>query len=96
VNDNDLLNIGAFAVSTGLSIAALRHYDDIGLLKPATVDPDTGYRRYAPDQLDQARLICGLRTVDPPIDQIRAIGRPRNVSGRATPVGCPACVVVAV
>jgi len=77
VNGNDLLSIGAFAQSTGLSIAALRHYDEIELLKPALVDPDTGYRRYAPDQLDQARLICGLRGVDLPIDEIRAVlGQP--------------------
>jgi DNA-binding transcriptional MerR regulator len=73
VNGNDLLSIGAFAVSTGLSIAALRHYDEIGLLNPAAVDPDTSYRRYAPDQLDQARLICGLRAVGLPIDEIRAV-----------------------
>jgi DNA-binding transcriptional MerR regulator len=73
VNGNDLLNIGAFAVATGLSIPALRHYDEIGLLKPARVDPDTGYRRYGRDQLDQARLICGLRAVDLPIDEIRAV-----------------------
>jgi len=77
VNGNDLLSIGAFAQSTGLSIAALRHYDEIELLKSALVDPDTGYRRYAPDQLDQARLICGLRGVDLPIDEIRAVlGQP--------------------
>jgi DNA-binding transcriptional MerR regulator len=73
VNSTDLLSIGAFAASTGLSIAALRHYDEIGLLKPARVDPDTGYRRYAPAQLDQARLVCGLRAVDLPIDEIRAV-----------------------
>jgi DNA-binding transcriptional MerR regulator len=81
VNGHELLSIGAFAVSTGLSIAALRHYDEIGLLKPALVDPDTGYRRYAPDQLDQARLICGLRAVDLPIDEIRAVlgSRPAKV-----------------
>lgn len=73
MNGTDLLTIGAFAVSTGLSIPALRHYDEIGLLKPVRVDPDTGYRRYGRDQLDSARLICGLRAVDLPIDEIRAV-----------------------
>jgi DNA-binding transcriptional MerR regulator len=79
VKDDRLLNIGAFATATGLSIPALRHYDEIGLLKPARVDSGTGYRRYAVQQLDQARLICGLRAVDLPIDEIRTIlGRPAN------------------
>ena len=47
MTSEDLLNIGAFALATGLTIPALRHYDEVGLLKPAAVDPDTGYRRYA-------------------------------------------------
>jgi DNA-binding transcriptional MerR regulator len=63
VRDDHLLNIGAFATVTGLSIPALRHYDEIGLLKPAQVDAGTGYRRYAPQQIEQARLICGLLAV---------------------------------
>jgi DNA-binding transcriptional MerR regulator len=79
VKDDHLLNIGAFATATGLSIPALRHYDEIGLLKPAHVDTGTGYRRYAPPQIEQARLICGLRAVDLPIEEIRAVlGRPPN------------------
>jgi DNA-binding transcriptional MerR regulator len=77
VNGDDLLNIGAFASATGLTVPALRHYDDIGLLRPAEVDTGTGYRRYRPVQLDDARLICGLRAVGVPIDEIRTlVGRP--------------------
>jgi DNA-binding transcriptional MerR regulator len=79
VKDDHLLNIGAFATATGLSIPALRHYDEIGLLKPAHVDSGSGYRRYAPRQIEQARLICGLRAVDLPIDEIRMVlGRSVN------------------
>jgi len=63
-------NIGAFAMASGLSINALRHYDEIGILRPAQVDPVTGYRRYHPDQLAQARLICSLRAVDLPIEHL--------------------------
>jgi DNA-binding transcriptional MerR regulator len=68
---SDLLNIGAFAAATGLTIPALRHYDEIGLLRPAQVDPASGYRRYARTQLAAARLICGLRAVGVPIDDVR-------------------------
>jgi len=42
MSDDDLLSIGAFAVFTGLSINALRHYDEVGLLRPADVDKATG------------------------------------------------------
>jgi DNA-binding transcriptional MerR regulator len=68
----ELLSIGEFSVKTGLSIPALRHYDEVGLLRPARVDPGTGYRRYRSDQAPQAKLIRRLRSVDLPIDQIRA------------------------
>lgn len=44
-----MLNIGGFSLVTGLSITALRHYDEVGLLTPAQVDPTTGYRRYRED-----------------------------------------------
>lgn len=46
---------------TGLSIPTLRHYDDIGLLRPADVDPRTSYRRYSNAQIDTARRIRLLR-----------------------------------
>jgi hypothetical protein len=41
----EFITIGTFSLLTGLSITTLRHYDDIGLLRPADVDPRTGYRR---------------------------------------------------
>jgi MerR HTH family regulatory protein len=64
VSESDLLSIGMFAIVSGLSINALRHYDDLGLLQPAFVDPHTGYRRYRPEQVREARMICALRRVD--------------------------------
>ena len=68
-----LLNIGAFAMLTGLSIDALRHYDDIGLLPPADVDAATSYRRYGLEQVPAAKRIRALRAVDLPIDEIRTL-----------------------
>jgi DNA-binding transcriptional MerR regulator len=75
VGDTDLIGIGGFAVLTGLSIPALRHYDDVGLLKPAVVDRGSGYRRYRLDQVREGRLIRSLRAVDLPIDGIRQVLR---------------------
>jgi DNA-binding transcriptional MerR regulator/predicted enzyme related to lactoylglutathione lyase len=73
VSNGDLLGIGAFALASGLSIHALRHYDEVGLLRPAFVDPVTGFRRYRPEQLQRARLICAVRRVDLPIDAVREV-----------------------
>ncbi|MFI7034927.1 VOC family protein [Microbispora rosea] len=73
MSGDDLLSIGVFALVSGLSIHALRHYDELALLRPAVVDPVTGYRRYRPEQVRQARLICALRRVDMPIDAVRLV-----------------------
>lgn len=78
MSHRDLLSIGEFSVKTGLSIPALRHYDEVDLLRPARVDPGTGYRRYRLDQAAQATLIRALRSVELPIDQIRTMLDGRN------------------
>ncbi len=69
----DLLSIGRFARLAGLTIGALRHYDDLGLLRPARVDPATGYRSYGREQLGGARLIARLRALEVPLETVRAI-----------------------
>ncbi|MEZ7154397.1 MerR family transcriptional regulator [Streptomyces sp. MAD19A] len=69
----ELLTIGAFAKASRLSPKALRLYDELGLLTPARVDPDTGYRRYAPEQLEQARLVAWLRRLGMPLARIRRV-----------------------
>ena len=71
-SDADLLVIGRFARLVGLSVGALRHYDDLDILRPAWVDPETGYRSYRRDQLETARLIVRLRDLEVPLDGIRA------------------------
>ena len=58
------MTIGTFSMLSGLSISTLRHYDDIGLLRPATVDSQTGYRRYSSVQVDTARRIRLLREAE--------------------------------
>ena len=70
---NELLSIGAFANMTRLSIKALRLYDQLDLLKPRHVDPQTGYRSYGIDQLSSARTIRNLREMDMPLVTIRQV-----------------------
>lgn len=67
------MTIGAFAHRTRLSRKALRLYDDIGLLPPAFVDGDTGYRYYRDDQVEPAKLVALLRRLDMPLDRIAAV-----------------------
>ena len=69
----DLIPIGQFAVASQLSLKALRLYDENGLLPPAHVDPDTGYRSYGVDQLRTATLIGLLRSAGMPLVEIRRV-----------------------
>jgi DNA-binding transcriptional MerR regulator len=65
-----LLGVGALARRTGLTPKAVRHYDRIGLLRPAVVDA-AGYRWYSAEQVATARRVATLRAVDLPIDEVR-------------------------
>jgi DNA-binding transcriptional MerR regulator len=70
-----MMGIGEFARLSRLSRLspkALRLYDELGLLPPARVDPDSGYRWYARGQVDQARLVASLRQIGVPLAQIKA------------------------
>jgi PPM family protein phosphatase len=68
-----MLTIGEFARASRLSPKALRLYDELGLLAPARVDPDSGYRFYQPDQLERARLVAWLRRLGMPLARIRVV-----------------------
>jgi protein phosphatase len=69
------MSIGEFARRSRLSAKALRLYDELGLLPPARVDEDSGYRFYEPGQLKQARLIAALRELQIPLADIESILR---------------------
>ena len=71
--DDELLPIGRFARLAGLTVGALRHYDELDLLRPAEIDRSTGYRRYRRYQLDAARSIARLRELELPLDEIRLV-----------------------
>lgn len=68
-----LLPIGRFARLCRLSVKQLRHYDELGLLRPAEVDPNTGYRYYHRDQARAALSIALLRSLDVPLPAIARI-----------------------
>ena len=71
MSDTPRLAIGQAARLAGVTAKALRHYDRIGLLRPAAVDESTGYRRYAAAQVEQARLIRRLRALELPLEEVR-------------------------
>lgn len=62
-----MLSIGEFAGMTGLSVKALRHYDEKGVLIPSEVDETSGYRRYAEDQVRAGVVVRALRDADVPL-----------------------------
>lgn len=68
-----MLSIGDFSRMTYLSVKALRHYHDVGVLEPASIDPATGYRFYLPSQVGLAQMIRRLRDLGMPLDEVRTI-----------------------
>lgn len=77
-----LVAIGDFARMTHLSVKALRHYHDVGLLAPATVDPSSGYRYYDTGQVPVAQVIRRLRDLGMPLDEVRAVVEASDVETR--------------
>src|SRR6201988_4599049 len=67
------LSIGAFSRLTHLSIKTLRYYHEVGLLAPAVVDPDTGYRYYQPGQAHSAHLVRRFRDLGLPVADVKAV-----------------------
>jgi DNA-binding transcriptional MerR regulator len=70
---HETLSTGEFARRSRLSSKALRIYEQMGLLRPAEVDPSNGYRRYRRDQLATARLIAMLRGVGMSLAEIEEL-----------------------
>lgn len=65
--------IGEFADLSGVSAKTLRFYDDIGLLRPASVDPRTRYRFYLPQQLQELASIVALKELGVPLAKLRKL-----------------------
>lgn len=68
-----MFTIGDFARHGRVSVRMLRHYDAIGLLRPAHVDPATGYRSYRAGQLSRLNRIVALKDLGFTLDEVRTI-----------------------
>lgn len=66
-----MYTIGEFARMAQVSRRQLRHWDELGLLQPAKVDPDSGYRYYSATQLTALNRIVALKELGLSLDQIR-------------------------
>jgi DNA-binding transcriptional MerR regulator len=71
-----MFRIGEFSRITRVTIDALRHYDALGLLTPAKVDPFTGYRYYSARQLMSLHRILALKEVGFSLEEIARILHP--------------------
>jgi DNA-binding transcriptional MerR regulator len=66
-----VFSIGEFSKITGLTVKTLRFYHDQGVLAPARVDHETGYRYCDGRQIEKARIISALRALEFSLDQIK-------------------------
>jgi DNA-binding transcriptional MerR regulator len=66
-----LIPIGRFSKISRLSVSSLRYYDELGLLRPAHVDPDSSYRYYLLAQVRTAETIRLLRALDMPLEDVQ-------------------------
>ncbi|MEU8460935.1 MerR family transcriptional regulator [Streptomyces sp. NPDC029003] len=68
-----MFTIGDFAKHGRVSVRMLRHYDALGLLRPARVDPLTGYRFYAAGQLTRLNRVIALKELGFSLEQVGAL-----------------------
>lgn len=76
------LTIGGLARASGMSPATIRRYGAAGVLPPVEVDPASGYRWYAPQQVETALLARTLRALEIPLADVREILDEPDPAGR--------------
>lgn len=68
-----MFSIGEFARFAGVSVRTVRYYDEVGLLPPVAVDPETGYRSYGADQLARIHRIVALKELGLSLRQLKPL-----------------------
>jgi DNA-binding transcriptional MerR regulator len=66
----NLFPIGEVSKLFHISVSSLRHYENIGLLTPEYISPDSGYRYYGTEQFEVLNTIRYLRALDMPLLEI--------------------------
>lgn len=77
-----LVTIGDFSRMTHLSVKALRHYHDVGVLTPAQVDAASGYRLYDASQVPVAQVIRRFRDLGMPLEEVKTVLDAPDVASR--------------
>lgn len=75
----NLFPIGEVSRLFHISVSSLRHYENIGLLTPAYISPDSGYRYYGTEQFEVLNTIRYLRALDMPLSEIEDFLKNRDI-----------------
>ncbi len=79
MNRKNLFPIGEVSKLFRISVSSLRHYERIGLLTPAYISPDSGYRYYGAEQFEVLNTIRYLRALDMPLSEIEDFLKNRDI-----------------
>ena len=71
--EGTLLKIGEVADFFQISVKAVRIYEKKGIITPAYIDPESGYRYYTPDQLHQLAALLELKALGFSLDEIKDV-----------------------
>lgn len=82
-----LVSIGEFSRLTHLSVKALRHYHELGVLVPSSVDGDSGYRNHDLSQLPDAHIVRRLRDLAMPLEDVRDVLNAATTAEREEAIG---------
>lgn len=80
MNHNNLFPIGEVSKLFHISVSSLRHYENIGLLKPEYVSSDSGYRYYGTEQFEVLNTIRYLRALDMPLSEIEDFLKNKDIT----------------